>query len=594
MDGRPTRHAVRRGALVVAPVLAAVVLLASCQGSDPARAPAALPDPQGPGTQGDDGDGDPSTDPSDRPEHRPVTLAFAGDVHFPLQLEAVLEEGGATVGPMARALRSADLAMVNLESAVTERGTPEAKELERPDARYWFRTTPAALDVLARSGVDVVSVANNHGADYGPQGLADTLRAARRASLALVGAGRDRDAAFAPYVASIGDARVAVLGADASRLEDRSPVWRAGPDSPGLAAARGPRPRHLVAAVRRAADSADVVVVYLHWGEEYAGCPSPLQRSAAAALAEAGADVVVGSHAHVLLGAGMLGDTYVDYGLGNFFWYHGGQESTGVLRLRVDDGRVVADDWVPGRIPTFGGPPRLLGGEARERAVAHWRRLRGCTDLAPVPGTRSRGDGAGGRGAALPAYSSTIRGIGPTLRRRMASSHGRGCPVPWADLRHLRMTHVGFDGRAHSGEMVVHEDHARDVVGVFRRLYDARWPIRRMRLVSDYGGDDDRSMAADNTSGYNCRRVAGQPHWSDHAFGAAVDLNPVENPYVTGPRVQPPAGRRFASLDRRPRARVPAGVIRSGDVVHRAFTAIGWEWGGTWSATPDYQHFSAP
>jgi poly-gamma-glutamate synthesis protein (capsule biosynthesis protein) len=114
-----------------------------------------------------------------------------------------------------------------------------------------------------------------------------------------------------------------------------------------------------------------------------------------------------------------------------------------------------------------------------------------------------------------------------------------------------------------------------------------------MRLVDAYGGDDNRSMAADNTSGFNCRRVKGSAEWSAHAFGAAIDVNPVQNPYLTPSSVFPPDSRRFAALDRSAEALVPDGTIRSDDVVVRAFAAIGWEWGGSW-AVPDYQHFSAP
>jgi poly-gamma-glutamate synthesis protein (capsule biosynthesis protein) len=164
--------------------------------------------------------------------------------------------------------------------------------------------------------------------------------------------------------------------------------------------------------------------------------------------------------------------------------------------------------------------------------------------------------------------------------------------VPWRDLRYLQLSYIGFDGRSHVGELVVAEAYARDVVTVFRKLYQARWPIRRMRLVDDYRGDDDRSMAADNTSGFNCRRVTGSTTWSDHAFGAAIDLNPVQNPYLTGSSVAPPGSRPFAALDRAPGAAVPEGTIRFDDVVVRAFSAIGWEWGGSW-ARPDFQHFSA-
>jgi len=175
----------------------------------------------------------------------------------------------------------------------------------------------------------------------------------------------------------------------------------------------------------------------------------------------------------------------------------------------------------------------------------------------------------------------------------MRFSHRDGCPVSLDDLRHLRMRYVGFDGRERTGDMVTHRDHAEEVTEVFGRLYDARWPIRRMELVDVYRGDDDRSMAANNTSGYNCRRVTGSDSWSEHAYGAAIDINPVQNPYVQVSVVAPPAGQRFARIDRSAGGRVPQGVIRSGDVVVRAFARIGWEWGGDWSTARDYQHFSA-
>jgi poly-gamma-glutamate synthesis protein (capsule biosynthesis protein) len=189
-------------------------------------------------------------------------------------------------------------------------------------------------------------------------------------------------------------------------------------------------------------------------------------------------------------------------------------------------------------------------------------------------------------------YQASVERISPFLRQQMRSSHHPGCPVAWRRLRYLRVSHVGFDGRSHVGELVVAAAYARDVVGVFRKLYDARWPIRRMRLVDAYGGDDDRSMAADNTSGFNCRRVKGSKEWSDHAFGAAIDVNPAQNPYLTGSSVAPPAGRRYAALDRAPGGLVPQGTIKSDDTVVRAFAAIGWDWGGSW-AEPDFQHFSA-
>jgi poly-gamma-glutamate synthesis protein (capsule biosynthesis protein) len=548
------------------------IVLVACTATqtDPATSPSLAP-PEQAAHQEHDGD------------HRPrraVTLAFAGDVHFQIQVAALLDDPRG-LGPISRALSDADVTMVNLESAITERDTWDPKDLERPADRFWFRTPARALDVLAQAGVDVVTVANNHGADLGAAGLQDTLRAAQGAPLAVVGVGPDRAHAFAPHRVRVHGTDLAFLAADASPLESTSSTWTAGPRTPGLAAAREPRPGALLHAVRRASRQADVVVVYLHWGKEMQACPTVGQRRLARAVAETGADVIVGSHAHVLLGSGWQQDTYVNYGLGNFVWYTNRVPETGVLTLRVADGKVVSDQWTPARIGPLGGRPVPLSGVERQRAVTDWRARSGCAGLASRP-TRTRPQ----------EYQASVARITPFLRHRMKSSHHAGCPVSWRGLRYLRLSYVGFDGRTHSGELVVAAPYARDVVGVFRKLYEARWPIRRLHLVDTYGGSDDRSMAADNTSGFNCRQVKGSKHWSDHAFGAAIDLNPVQNPYLTGSGIAPPAGRRFATLDRAAGAHVPDGTITSDDVVVRAFAAIGWEWGGSW-AEPDYQHFSA-
>jgi hypothetical protein len=189
-------------------------------------------------------------------------------------------------------------------------------------------------------------------------------------------------------------------------------------------------------------------------------------------------------------------------------------------------------------------------------------------------------------------FAARITPITPALERRMRWSHRPGCPVRLGDLRYLRVSYVGFDGAPHTGELVVHEDVAEDVVSVFDRMYAARWPVARMRLVDTYRGDDDRSMAANNTSAYNCRRVAGSSSWSEHAFGKAIDINPVQNPYVRSGSVDPPAGRPYADIDRSVGARTAHGVVREGDVVVRAFAEVGWEWGGHWTTSKDYQHFS--
>jgi D-alanyl-D-alanine carboxypeptidase len=183
-----------------------------------------------------------------------------------------------------------------------------------------------------------------------------------------------------------------------------------------------------------------------------------------------------------------------------------------------------------------------------------------------------------------PPFVGTVH---PVTARDLPHSYRAGCPVGPAQLRLLRLSYWGFDGKARVGSLVVRDRVAADVVVVFRKLYAARFPIRRLRKVDAYRGSDDASMAADNTSGFNCRFVSGTRRWSQHAYGEAIDVNPVENPYVQGARVSPPAGRRF--LDRSSTRR---GMAVEGGVLVRAFESVGWRWGGRWTGSRDYQHFS--
>ncbi|KMM44745.1 extensin family protein [Cellulomonas sp. A375-1] len=187
---------------------------------------------------------------------------------------------------------------------------------------------------------------------------------------------------------------------------------------------------------------------------------------------------------------------------------------------------------------------------------------------------------------AAPTFTSSVTTIDDELAVRMHASWRRGCPVPLADLRYVQVSHVDFDGVVRQGELVVHEDLADGIVDVFARLFALGYPIRSMRLVDDFGADDTASMDADNTSAFNCRAITGGTAWSEHAYGRALDLNPVENPYVIGSHVAPRAGRAF--VDRAP----APGVIRADDEVVRAFAAAGWRWGGYWDSPTDYQHFS--
>jgi hypothetical protein len=188
--------------------------------------------------------------------------------------------------------------------------------------------------------------------------------------------------------------------------------------------------------------------------------------------------------------------------------------------------------------------------------------------------------------AALPPFQASIA---PVTAAELGKSWHPGCPVGPSQLRNVTVSYVGFDGRPHRGTLVVHRDVAVNVRTVFRTLYAQRFPIRRIEPVARYGGDDHRSMAADNTSAFNCRyaQAPGPKRWSAHAYGQAIDVNTIENPYVEGAYVSPPAGRAYID-----RSRYRKGMAVAGGVLVRAFASVGWLWGGRWSGTPDYQHFS--
>jgi hypothetical protein len=190
--------------------------------------------------------------------------------------------------------------------------------------------------------------------------------------------------------------------------------------------------------------------------------------------------------------------------------------------------------------------------------------------------------------ASAPAYRSSVRPL-PTWARQLmrGSSWHRGCPVGFDALRLVRVTYWGFDREAHHGNLVLHRRVARDVARAFGAIYEARFPIRKMKLVDRYGAVDKRSMKDDNTSAFNCRYRNGVCcTWSMHAYGKAIDINPVENPEIWSGGISPPNGAAYADRSNRRR-----GMIYRHDALWSAFHAIGWRWGGAW-AWPDYQHLS--
>jgi poly-gamma-glutamate synthesis protein (capsule biosynthesis protein) len=309
-----------------------------------------------------------------------VTLAFGGDVHFESQ-EAVRLAGDPSTAlkPLSTLFAGSDLAMVNVESAITTGGScpqPQAKQ-------YVFHASPSAYTALRGAGVTVVTQANNHGEDCGPGGLQETLDAAKSAGFPVIGIGEDADDAFSPYRTTIHGQRIAILAATDVLDTNLGTAWTATDSQPGLASAVDPS--RLAAAVRSARASADTVVVYLHWGTEDQDCPNASQPPLAAMLIDAGADIVVGTHAHVQLGAGYRGDAFVDYGLGNLAFYEnsGPQSDSGVLDVTVTGHRIDGYSWKPASMSA--GLPVVLGGAAAAAAVKRWGGLRSCTDLAASP-----------------------------------------------------------------------------------------------------------------------------------------------------------------------------------------------------------------
>ena len=320
-----------------------------------------------------------------------LTIAVAGDVHFEGALRGRLDRPATALAPATSTLAAADLAIINLETSLGTGGRPE------PGKRYTFQAPPTALTALAAAGIDVATMANNHALDYGRNPLAGAFEAIETAEagnppLAVVGIGRDVDEAFRAARTEVDGTVVATIGAsvaDEDPTADPTGQWAATHTSPGIADALDPA--RLLRTVRNATRWADVVVVYLHWGVQGERCPTGAQRSLASALVEAGGDIVVGSHTHVLQGDGRLGEGYVAYGLGNYAWYtpSSATPATGVLTLTVRparsaEGRARVTDavWEGAEIGADGLPTPLTGPAAAgfgEDVTA----LRACAGLAP-------------------------------------------------------------------------------------------------------------------------------------------------------------------------------------------------------------------
>ncbi len=185
--------------------------------------------------------------------------------------------------------------------------------------------------------------------------------------------------------------------------------------------------------------------------------------------------------------------------------------------------------------------------------------------------------------------NTTVSAVPRDVRAQMRGVTWQpGCPVGFKKLRLITTTHHTPGGGTAQGQLIVHADAAPAMKRILARLWKATYPIEKMVLIDAYGGDDWESIEDNNTSAFNCRKATGSSNWSNHAYGFAVDINPIQNPYVSNGKVFHDASWKYID---RSRKRSPM-MILAGDPVQRAFAAEGWGWGGAWSGTKDYQHFS--
>ncbi|GAB1811814.1 M15 family metallopeptidase [Mycobacterium sp. MUNTM1] len=221
-------------------------------------------------------------------------------------------------------------------------------------------------------------------------------------------------------------------------------------------------------------------------------------------------------------------------------------------------------------------------------AMAAGTTLTQCAAAPPRPAARPA---SAVSSAADPSSPPTAGDVRPVTAAELGASWRPGCPVDPAQLRRVEVDHVGFDGGTHRGELIVHQDLVPEVITVFAELYRARFPIEKIRSADRYpAADDELSMEDDNTSAFNCRGIPWSEHWSQHAYGRAIDLNPRLNPcvYADG-TFQPHNATEY--LDR---SRGDPGLLHGGDAAVRIFTDRGWRWGGEWASPVDYQHFERP
>jgi poly-gamma-glutamate synthesis protein (capsule biosynthesis protein) len=309
-----------------------------------------------------------------------VTLGFGGDVHFAGVVgESLAKDPSTALGTtIPQLFAGTQLRMVNLETVVTDGTCPEPQN--KP---YIFDAPASALTALKSASITVATEANDHGLDCGQQGLSQNLTVATQARFPILGIGNNSSQAFAPYRVIVDGQRIAIITATQIIADNLVNTWTASGTQPGVASAIDPT--QLVREVQQVRRSADTVIVYVHWGTETQACPNPQQEPLARQLVKAGADVVIGADAHVLLGGGYLGTAYVDYGLGNFAFYDDTPPETdsGSLIISAQGRHVTSAIFRPATI--VAGLPQPLTGQPAAAAVRSWDAARGCTNLTATP-----------------------------------------------------------------------------------------------------------------------------------------------------------------------------------------------------------------
>jgi poly-gamma-glutamate synthesis protein (capsule biosynthesis protein) len=371
-----------RRSLLAATALACALLAAACGGesADPpaeASGDAAAAETTVGGAAPEDA---PSTTQARGPlgNGEPVTLAFAGDASFEGLIDSLQSDPEGLLSAIAPTLGAADVTVVNLEAALGIAGSPEPKT-------FAFRVPAESLVALKSAGVDAVTMANNHGMDYGPEGLAESLRIEADTGYPILGIGEDADAAYEPWITEVRGQRIGVIAANDIFDSNLVSSWTATDGQPGLASAEEAHQERLAEVVRSTRTQVDTLVVYLHYGVEKETCPNARQQELAELLTGAGADIVVGSHAHRLQGMGYMGDQFVAYGLSNFVFKAPSEPGrrSGVLTVTATGRRIDGYQWDPAVLQ--GNVPYPLSGAAADAERAAMDELQGCTGLSPTP-----------------------------------------------------------------------------------------------------------------------------------------------------------------------------------------------------------------